>query len=156
MKQVSPSLGPLIGQPTEPRPKETPRSNEDKNIISKVPLDTKGKNKQIRLRDKLKNQQSRDKDIEKRRQKIDVSGMKYRLVGMDGAEIIGLMGFPAFRRLEPPARIWQYRTIVCVVNIFLYETDKNVTAEYVESLGKNNTIVDEDDCFRSILQMKVI
>ena len=75
---------------------------------------------------------------------------------MDGTEILRLMGMPAFRRSEPPARIWQYRTVLCIVNIFLYETDRRMVAEYVELLGKNNTTFDEDGCFRSIFKLKRI
>ena len=110
--------------------------------------------KKVVLDDKFKNQPRRDKHVEEEQQNVDVSGLKHRLVGMDGTEIIKTMGFPVFRRLEPPARIWQYRTTICIVNIFLYETDRRVTAEYVESLGENNKNTDEDECFRSILKMK--
>ena len=154
LKQVLPSPEPLSDQPKIPTPKRTPITHEDKGVLKEVPVDKKGNEKKVVLEDKFKNQPLRDKHVVEKQQNIDVSGLKHRLVGMDGPEIIKTMGVPVFRRLEPPARIWQYRTTICIVNIFLYETDRRVTAEYVESLGQNNKNADEDECFRSILKMK--
>ena len=154
LKQVLPSPEPLSDQPKIPTPKKTPTPHQEKGVLKEVPLDKKGNEKKVVSEDKFNNQPLRDKHVEEEQQNIDVSGLKHRLVGMDGPEIIKTMGFPVFRRLEPPARIWQYRTMICIVNIFLYETDQRVTAEYVESLGQNNKNADEDACFRSILKMK--
>ena len=154
LKQALPSPERLSDQPKIPTSKNTPITHGDKGVFEETFLDKKGNEKEVVLEDKFKNQPPRDKHVEEEQQNIDVSGLKHRLVGMDGPEIIKTMGFPVFRRLEPPARIWQYRTTICIVNIFLYETDRRVTAEYVESLGQNNKNVDEDECFRSILKMK--
>jgi len=154
LKQVLPSPEPLSDQLKTPTPKRTPITHEDKVIIKEVSSDKKGNEKKVISKDNFKNLPPRDKHVEEEQHIIDVSGLKHRLVGMDGTEIIRTMGVPVFRRLEPPARIWQYRTIICIVNIFLYETDRRVTAEYVESLGQNNKNADEDECFRSILKLK--
>ena len=154
LKQVLPSPEPLSDQPKIPTPKRSPISHEDRDVLREVSLDKKGNEIKVASKDKLENQRPRDKDVKEEQQNIDVSGLKHRLVGMDGTEIIKTMGFPVFRRLEPPARIWQYRTTICIVSIFLYETDRRVTAEYVESSGQNNKNADEDECFRSILKMK--
>ena len=154
LKQVLPSPEPLSDQIKTPTPKKTPITHEDKVVIKEVSPDKKGNEKKVVSKDTFKNQPPRDKHIEEEQQFIDVSGLKHHLVGMDDTEIIKTMGFPVFRRLEPPARIWQYRTTICIVNIFLYETNRRLTAEYVESLGKNNKNADEDECFRSILKMK--
>ena len=154
LEQNQPSQEPLSDHLKERPPERAPISHEEKRVLKAVPLDKKGNEKQTVSKDKFNNQPPRDNDVEEGQQNIDVSGLKNRLVGMDGAEIIKLMGSPDFRRLEPPARIWQYRTMLCIVIIFLYETDRTVTAEHVESLGQNNTNVDEDKCFRSILKIK--
>ena len=140
LKQVLPSPEPLSDQIKTPTPKKTPITHEDKVVIKEVSPDKKGNEKKVISKDKFKNQPPRDKHVEEEEQIIDVSGLKHRLVGMDRTEIIRTIGVPVFRRLEPPARIWQYRTIICIVNIFLYETDHRVTAEYVESLGQNNKV----------------
>ena len=154
LKQVPPSPEPLSDQPKIPTPRKTPITHEDKGVLKEVPPDKKSNEKKVISKDIFKNQPKRDKHVEEEQQNIDVSGLKLRLVGMDGAEIIKTMGFPVFKRLEPRARIWQYRTMICIVNIFLYETDQRVAVEYVESLGQNNKDADEDECFRSILKMK--
>ena len=144
---------PLENHPKEPPPESAKIFHEEKRVLEEVTPGTKSNEKTNFPKDKLKSQLPRDNDVEEQ-QNIDVSGLKNRLVGMDGAEIIRLMGLPDFRRLEPPARIWQYRTKLCIVNIFLYEIDQMVAAEYVESLGPNNTSIDEDECFRGILKIK--
>ena len=51
---------------------------------------------------------------------FDLSNLSNRLVGMNGDGIKAILGFPAFKRSEPPARIWQYRTQVCIANVFLW------------------------------------
>jgi hypothetical protein len=42
------------------------------------------------------------------------------LTGMAPAELVARLGEPDFRRSEPPAELWQYRTADCVLDIFLY------------------------------------
>ena len=153
-QQVQPTPEPLGDQPQIPTAKTAPIAHEEKGVLEERSLDKKDDEQKVVLKERVKDQRLTDKKVEEEHPNIDVSGLKLRLVGMDGTEIIKTMGFPVFRRLEPPARIWQYRTTICIVNIFLYETDRRVTAEYVESLGQNNKNADEDECFRSILKLK--
>lgn len=42
------------------------------------------------------------------------------LTGMGPAELVALLGEPDFRRSEPPAELWQYRSADCVLDVFLY------------------------------------
>lgn len=42
------------------------------------------------------------------------------LTGMGSAELVALLGEPDFRRREPPAELWQYRSADCVLDVFLY------------------------------------
>lgn len=42
------------------------------------------------------------------------------LTGMGPAELVALLGEPDFRRREPPAELWQYRSADCVLDVFLY------------------------------------
>lgn len=42
------------------------------------------------------------------------------LTGLDPAELIALLGEPDFRRRDPPAELWQYRSPDCVLDVFLY------------------------------------
>ncbi len=42
------------------------------------------------------------------------------LAGLSAKEVVALFGEPDFRRDEPPAELWQYRTADCVLDLFLY------------------------------------
>jgi hypothetical protein len=42
------------------------------------------------------------------------------LTGMALAEVVALLGEPDFRRSEPPAELWQYRSADCVLDLFFY------------------------------------
>lgn len=46
-----------------------------------------------------------------------------RLHDMKAPEVEALVGSPDFRRVEPPAELWQYRTANCVVDLFFYGKD---------------------------------
>ena len=154
-QQVQPTPEPLGDQPQIPTAKRAPIAHEEKGVLEERFLDKKDNEQNVILKERVKDQRLTDKKVEEEHLNIDVSGLKHRVLGMDGTEIIKTLGFPIFRRLEPPAKIWLYRTTVCVVNIFLYETDREVTAEYVEFLGQNKiNNTDEDGCFRSILKMR--
>jgi hypothetical protein len=43
-----------------------------------------------------------------------------RLVGMDSAEVQGLLGQPALQRREQPAQYWRYSYAGCILDLFLY------------------------------------
>jgi hypothetical protein len=43
-----------------------------------------------------------------------------RFQDMRQADVEALVGNPDFRRVEPPAELWQYRTAECVVDLFFY------------------------------------
>jgi hypothetical protein len=43
-----------------------------------------------------------------------------RLVGMDSAEVQGLLGEPALQRRETPAQYWRYSYAGCILDLFLY------------------------------------
>ncbi len=43
-----------------------------------------------------------------------------RLVGMDSAEVQGLLGIPALQRREQPAQYWRYSYAGCTLDLFLY------------------------------------
>lgn len=42
------------------------------------------------------------------------------LAGLSATEVVALFGEPDFRRVEPPAELWQYRSADCVLDLFLY------------------------------------
>ena len=85
---------------------------------------------------------------------IDLTNFKDRLSTLSGAEVIELMGRPEFERFEPPARIWQYRTQFCVVDIFLYDDGGIFAVEYVNlrMRGPGRNKFNDRACFASITQ----
>ena len=85
---------------------------------------------------------------------INLKNFKNRLVSIDGNSVIKLMGLPEFERAEPPAKIWQYRTSACVVDVFLYYNDGGFVVEHVDLRGREHgrAEVDERLCFASIIQ----
>jgi hypothetical protein len=42
------------------------------------------------------------------------------LAGLAPRDLVALLGQPDFRRVEPPAELWQYRSADCILDIFLY------------------------------------
>ncbi len=42
------------------------------------------------------------------------------LTGLSAQQVVALLGEPDFRRSEPPAELWQYRSADCVLDLFLY------------------------------------
>lgn len=43
-----------------------------------------------------------------------------KLTGLGAAELVAMLGQPDFRRSDPPAELWQYRSADCVLDVFLY------------------------------------
>ena len=86
---------------------------------------------------------------------IDLTNFKDRLSTLSDAEVVELMGPPQFERFEPPARIWQYRTPFCVVDLFLYDDGGGFTVEYVNlrMRGAGRNKLNDRKCFASIIQM---
>ena len=42
------------------------------------------------------------------------------LIGRGAREVAELLGEPGFKRRDPPAELWQYRSTHCVLDLFLY------------------------------------
>jgi hypothetical protein len=83
---------------------------------------------------------------------IDLTNFKERLLGLDDTEITELLGKPKFDRNEPPARIWQFQSDVCFVDLFLFSQEGDLTVDHVEVRGKKVEKIDEKICFASILK----
>ncbi|MDG2034839.1 MAG: hypothetical protein P8J29_12950 [Rhodospirillales bacterium] len=85
---------------------------------------------------------------------IDLTNFEKRLATLNGAEVIELIGPPEFERSEPPAQIWQYRSPVCVVYLFLYDVDGTFAVEHVDTRPREAGLdhVNERVCFASIIQ----
>ena len=75
-----------------------------------------------------------------------------RLAGLDASEVITLVGEPDFRRNDPPAQLWQYRSAACVLDVYLYREGDAYRVTRVESRERSlagalaSTGPDPDHC----------
>ncbi|MDA1088827.1 MAG: hypothetical protein O3A85_00720 [Proteobacteria bacterium] len=76
-----------------------------------------------------------------------------RLSGLDRDQVTGLLGAPGFKRLDEPALIWQYRSAICALDIFLYrgEIGDIYTVRHFEARSRGIATVSEKDCFVGLL-----
>ena len=59
------------------------------------------------------------------------------LKGMAPAQVAALIGDPDFRRSDPPAEIWQYRSADCVLDLFFYSENSDTRLVYSETRSRN-------------------
>lgn len=69
-----------------------------------------------------------------------------KLSGLSASELIALIGKPDFRRVEPPAELWQYRSADCVVDIFLYGDGPAYRVVHAESRDRDPSGVSRGHC----------
>jgi len=55
------------------------------------------------------------------------------LTGMDPVQVVALYGQPDFRRADPPAEIWQYRSADCVLELYFYSGAGGEHLAYAQS-----------------------
>lgn len=75
------------------------------------------------------------------------------LIGVDADGLTGQLGEPDFRRLDPPAELWQYRTDACMLDVFLYlDEDRKgaYTVTHVAVRGHGENKVTNDACVASL------
>jgi hypothetical protein len=63
-----------------------------------------------------------------------------RLTGfhnLSASQVEALVGEPDFRRVEPPAELWQYRTAECVVDLFLYGQGDAMHVTHEDARGRD-------------------
>jgi hypothetical protein len=65
---------------------------------------------------------------------------------MRGAEVEALVGGPDFRRVEPPAELWQYRTADCVVDLFFYGKGDDRRVVHEDARGRDPRHADNERC----------
>ncbi len=76
------------------------------------------------------------------------------LAGLDGEQVIGLLGSPGFKRKDDPALIWQYRTKACALDLFLYRAADGspYRVRHFETRSRGKEAVSARDCFVSLLK----
>ncbi|MGH6988492.1 MAG: hypothetical protein ACREFD_12210 [Stellaceae bacterium] len=56
---------------------------------------------------------------------------------MSAPDVVAALGPPDFRRVEPPAEVWQYRGAECVIDLFLYRIRGELRVENEDSRNRD-------------------
>lgn len=75
------------------------------------------------------------------------------LDGLDAARVLDLLGTAPFKRRDDPALIWQYRTSLCALDLFLYreKTGGIYRVRHFETRNRGKAIVSTKDCFAALI-----
>lgn len=77
------------------------------------------------------------------------------LIGLPDDALMRLLGAPGFRRDDPPAQRWQYRTSACLFDVFLFQDTTRANAyavTHIEARGLDVNRVSSRDCLLSVLK----
>ena len=74
-----------------------------------------------------------------------------QLMGMDHESLTEMLGEPALVRRDGDAEVWQYRADRCVLDLFLYGTEKKVEHVDLRDRGEGNE-GSVRDCFVGMLR----
>lgn len=79
-----------------------------------------------------------------------------RLKGLGTAHVRELLGEPGMLRREPPAEVWQYHGLGCVVDVFLYEDNgaQRVTYVQVRSLDDGSPRLGDAECLSRLMRKR--
>tara|TARA_E500000305_G_scaffold110394_1_gene118210 strand:+ start:1483 stop:1968 length:486 start_codon:yes stop_codon:yes gene_type:complete len=75
-----------------------------------------------------------------------------RLLELGQHDLSTILGKPAFIRRDMSAVIWQYRTDVCVLDLFLYELNQDLAVTYYEFRPRRDGALMRDECFVNLLK----
>ena len=71
------------------------------------------------------------------------------LVGLESTVVEQRLGSPALRRRDAPAELWQYRSPVCVMDVFLYSDGRSFKVMHVELHPRSAEQVPAPACLAS-------
>src|SRR5258706_16120031 len=71
------------------------------------------------------------------------------LVGLDSTIVEQRLGSPALRRRDAPAELWQYRSPLCVMDLFLYSDGRSFKVTHVELRSRSVEQVQAPTCLAS-------
>ena len=78
------------------------------------------------------------------------------LVGLKQEDVRGLLGDPSFTRTEANSQVWQYAVRTCVLHLFLYEKDDDLSVVYVAASRPSRTDEKKPLSIESCLEWQVI
>jgi hypothetical protein len=68
------------------------------------------------------------------------------LAGLDSAQVRALLGTPDFRRNDPPAELWQYRSADCVLDLYFYGEAGAQTLAFAQMRNRDLQQAAADSC----------
>jgi len=74
------------------------------------------------------------------------------LIGLAPEQISDALGAPELQRREPPAEVWQYRTQICVFDLYLHDEDGASRAIHYEARSRSNGEIDPAECLGSVVE----
>lgn len=74
------------------------------------------------------------------------------LIGLAPQQISEALGSPELQRREPPAEVWQYRTAICVFDLYLYEEAEGSRAAHYAARSRSNDAIDPATCLGSVVE----
>jgi hypothetical protein len=72
------------------------------------------------------------------------------LIGLERQELQARLGDPALRRRDAPAEIWQYRSALCVLDLFLYRDGQAVRVTNAELRPRDGRELPAATCLSSL------
>jgi hypothetical protein len=72
------------------------------------------------------------------------------LIGLERHELQDRLGDPALRRRDAPAEIWQYRSSLCVLDLFLYRDGQAVRVTNAELRPRDGRELPAATCLSSL------
>jgi hypothetical protein len=71
------------------------------------------------------------------------------LIGLESTTVEQRLGSPALRRRDAPAELWQYRSPLCVMDLFLYSEGGSFRVTHVELHSRSAEQVQAPSCLAS-------
>jgi hypothetical protein len=68
------------------------------------------------------------------------------LDNMSRTQVIQRLGRPDFTRVDPPAEIWQYRGVSCVLDLFMYPDGSDMRVAHATSRSRQSLQAPADSC----------
>jgi hypothetical protein len=72
------------------------------------------------------------------------------LIGLQGHELQARLGDPSLRRRDAPAEIWQYRSTLCVLDVFLYRDGTAMRVTTAEVRPRDGRELPAGTCLSSL------
>lgn len=79
-----------------------------------------------------------------------------KLVGLEPAAVVRLLGDPWLKRDERPAQVWLYASGACAFHVFLYADPDSgrYAVRYFDAVPRSTIPVSRDDCFNALLRRR--